>query len=359
MKKVIGLAALAVISTAAQAEMQMPTIYGKVSKNYMHVSQESKFNRKSTPGVVDTDNSESRLGAKGSYDLGNDMTAKYTLELGLNSAKENDGTGTSGRIRMRLAKVDLATKFGTLTLGQDYTADSAAMLQIDTFSGSVASGVGGDYAAYVEGTNSGIGFLYRSRKDLVKYATPVFAGVQYAISVDKNDKRSNDPASTNYDATYTTHLLSFDKKMDAMTLRLQTSMTHWAQAATGDNSNLHFGTVLGFGNLTFKAGWSKEENKSVGGVSTATDETTRMTAGLTYKMAAHTAKVAYYKAEEDAKRGATTTTEEDSQISFGYEYGFNKYVSLNTIVSLLDHKETTTANNNDATVVSMGAVVKF
>lgn len=359
MKKVLGLAALAVVSTAAQAEMKMPTIYGKISKNYMHVSQESKFNRKSTPGVVDTDNSESRLGAKGSYELGNDMTAKYTLELGLNSAAADSGASSSGRLRMRLAKVDLATNFGTLTLGQDYTADSASMLKIDTFAGTVASGVGGDYAAYVENTNSGIGFLYRSRKDLVKYATPVFAGVQYTVSVDKNDDRSNTSTVNGGEPTYTTHLLSFDKKMDAMTLRLQSSMTHWATSSTGDNSNLHFGYVLGFGNFTMKAGWSKEENKSVNAVSTSTDEKTRMTAGLTYKMAAHTARLAYYKAERDEKRGATTTTEEDSQISAGYEYGFNKHVSLNTIVSLLDHKETTTANNNDATVVSLGAVVKF
>ncbi|WP_372654986.1 porin, partial [Halobacteriovorax sp.] len=81
MKKVLGLAALAVISTAAHAEMKMPTVYGKLTKNYMHVDQESKFNRKSTPGLVDTDNSESRLGAKGSYEINSSLTAKYTLEL--------------------------------------------------------------------------------------------------------------------------------------------------------------------------------------------------------------------------------------------------------------------------------------
>ncbi|GEM_PF-4543396 len=366
MKKVIGLAALAVISTAAQAEMAMPKIYGKLTKNYMHVDQESSFNRKSTPGLVDTDNSESRLGAKGHYEINSSLTAKYSLELGLNSAANNDGTGTSGRIRIRLAKIDMVSKFGTLTLGQDYTADSLSMLKVDTFSGTVASGVGADYAAYVAGTQSGIGFKYRSRKDQVKYATPVFAGVQYTVSVDKNDNRSNNPAATSpevYAPTYTTHLLSFDKKMDAMTLRLQSSLTHWAQASTGDNSNLHFGTVLGFGNLTFKAGWSKEENESVNSVSTNTDETTRMTLGFTYGMGDHTARLAYYASEKDAKTSTATTTTEDTQISAGYEYAFHKNVSMNTIVSLLEHTDSshtaTNIKNNEATVVSVGAVVKF
>ncbi|WP_372654147.1 porin, partial [Halobacteriovorax sp.] len=319
----------------------------------MHVDQESKFNRKSTPGLVDTDNSESRLGAKGSYEINSSLTAKYTLELGVNSTKTDDGAGTSGRIRVRMAKIDMVSKFGTLTVGQDYTADALANLKVDTFAGTVASGVGADYAAYVENATTNMGILYRSRKDLVKYATPVFAGVQYSVSVDKADKRSNDPSSSNYGPTYTTHLVSFDKKMDAMTLRLQSSFTHWAQASTGDNSNLHVGTVLGFGNLTFKAGWSDQESKDLAGVAT---DTSRMTAGFTYGMGDHTAKLAYYVTEEEV--GAAS--EEDTQISAGYEYALHKNVTMNTIVSLLEHTDSTdTTKNNEATVVSVGAVVKF
>ena len=376
MKKVLGLAALVAVSATAQAEMEMPNFYGKVSKNYMYVNQEDFANRKSMTGVIDTDNSESRLGAKGSYEINSSLTAKYTLELGLNSAASAADSKTSGRIRMRLAKIDMVSKFGTLTLGQDYTADSASMLKIDTFSGTVASGVGSDYKAFVTGQDSNIGFLYRSRKDVIKYATPVFSGVQYTVSVDKNDMRSNDPTDgSDYQPTFTTHLLSFDKKMDSMNLRLQTSYTSWSTvtstgAATGttdddrgsENSNLHFGTVLGFGNLTFKAGWSKEENKNIALVSTATDESTRMTVGLTYKVGEHTARLAYYKAELEEKRGTTTSTEESSQISAGYEYGFNKNVSMNTIVSLLSNETTpasTPSTDNDATAVSVGAVVKF
>ncbi|PIK16586.1 porin [Halobacteriovorax sp. JY17] len=353
MKKVLGLAALVAISTTAQAEMAMPTIYGKLTKNYMYVNQEDFANRKSMTGVIDTDNSESRLGAKGSYEINSSLTANYALELGLNSSAADSGASSSGRLRIRLAKIDLVSNYGTLTMGQDYTADALAVLKVDTFTGTVASGVGIDYATFVEGQDSGIGFMYRSRKDVIKYATPVFSGVQYTVSVDKNDNRSNTATSAGGQPTYTTHLLSFDKKMDAMSLRLQTSYTHWAMSSNSDNSNLHFGTVLGFGDLTFKAGWSKQEVKPFTGAST---ETTRMTAGLTYAMAAHTAKVAYYKLEEEV--GAAT--EESSQISAGYDYAFNKNVSMNTIVSLLDNKDSTsTATNNDATVLSVGAVVKF
>ncbi len=355
MKKVLGLAALVAISTTAQAEMAMPTIYGKLTKNYMYVNQEDFANRKSMTGVIDTDNSESRLGAKGSYEINSSLTANYALELGLNSSAADSGASSSGRLRIRLAKIDLVSNYGTLTMGQDYTADALAVLKVDTFTGTVASGVGIDYATFVQGQDSGIGFLYRSRKDVVKYATPVFSGVQYTVSVDKNDNRSNTATSAGGQPTYTTHLLSFDKKMDAMSLRLQTSYTHWAISSTGDNSNLHFGTVLGFGNLTFKAGWSKEEEKPLTGNTT---ETTRMTAGLTYKMGAHTAKVAYYKIEEEVG----TTSDKDSQISAGYDYAFNKNVSMNTIVSLLKNETTpaaTPSTDNDATVLSVGAVVTF
>ncbi|WP_127714676.1 porin [Halobacteriovorax sp. HLS] len=363
MKKLLALASVAVFAApVAQAEMKMPTVYGKLNKSYLHVSQEDVYNRKSTPGLVDVDNSESRLGAKGSYDMGT-WKANYALEMGFNSTAANDGTGTSGRIRVRLAKVDFETAYGTVTVGQDYTATALAVLGIDTFNGTVASGVGADYAAYVQNAASGVGFLYRSRKDLVKYSTPSFGGAKYTISVDKNDDRSNTSTDAGGQPTYFEHLLSFDKDLGMGKLGLHAGMVTWAKSATGDNSNLLFGGKYSMNGFTVLLGWSQEENKKTN--ATTDVEKGRMTAGLKYNHGAHTASLGYYKLENETKvTGGTTTKVEDTQISVGYDHMFNKNVSMNAIFTSLEHKDpahvaVTNVKNNDATIFSVGTVLKF
>jgi hypothetical protein len=361
MKKVLALSTAAIVATPAMgAEMKMPTFYGKVNKAIMYVDQESKFNRKTNSGVVDVDSSESRIGAKGSYDLEN-MKAKYKIELGVNSS-------TSSGFRVRVGKAELETKFGTFTLGQDYTASASVVKSYDVFKGTVAQGSNKDYYNFVANSNKQIGYNDRSRADLVKYATPKFAGFQYTISQDKDDQDDrdrNDPTAGNYGITNTEHLISYTKEMGKMMFNFNAAYIHWAEAASGDQSEMQFGGTFKMDKFAFKAGYGIESQDKDAGTTTDIEDT-RMIVGASYKLGSGKFMLGYSAWEEERKpQAGTTTTKEESHINFGYAHKFNKYVSINGIISSVSIEQnsgvaaTDSAYKNDATIASFGTTIKF
>jgi predicted porin len=359
MKKTLALSTAVVLAAPiAQAEVKMPTFYGKVNKAIMYVDQEAKFNRKTNTGVVDVESSESRLGAKGSYDLGN-MKAKYKIEVGVSSSSSNG-------IRVRVGKADLVTKFGTFTLGQDYVASATVVKSFDVFKGTVAQGSNKDYYNFVENSSKHVGYHDRSRADLLKYSTPKFAGLQYTISQDKgsaNSKDSNKPGTAQ--ATNTEHLISFSKEMGKMSFNLNAAYIHWAEANSGDQSEMIFGGHFKMDKLAFRAGYGIEKQEKDSGT-TNDIEDTRMIFGVSYKLGSGKVMLGYSAWEEETKPlTGTTTKEEETHLNVGYAHSFNKYVSINGIFTSLKLEQTTgnatndAAYKNDASIISFGTTIKF
>lgn len=115
-KSLIALAALGVITGAAQAQSSV-TIYGIVDTGITFsnhnittgaASNGSKFGIGS--GNIDT----SRLGFKGTEDLGGGLKAVFQLEAGF----QNDTGASDGNGFARKSVVGLAGNFGTVTLGR-------------------------------------------------------------------------------------------------------------------------------------------------------------------------------------------------------------------------------------------------
>ncbi|MEW7981413.1 MAG: porin [Candidatus Sedimenticola endophacoides] len=104
-KKIIALAvAAAFVAPAAMADT---TLYGRINTHV--VSSDDGTNDE-----WDVEDNASRIGVKGSEDLGNGMTAVYQIELDVDA--ENTGN-TSGR----LAYTGIAGGFGTVALGRQWT----------------------------------------------------------------------------------------------------------------------------------------------------------------------------------------------------------------------------------------------
>ena len=81
-----------------------PNFYGKLNVEYLQLSQEDKFGYRSNAGAYNVRNSESRLGAKGEYDVKPSLKMGYRLELGFDSTKtDSTNSGKSGRIPIRQA----------------------------------------------------------------------------------------------------------------------------------------------------------------------------------------------------------------------------------------------------------------
>jgi predicted porin len=109
----------------------------------------------------------SRLGFKGTEDLGNGMSALFVLESGYQVDTGALGQG-QGVLFGRQAFAGLGGGFGTVTLGRQYTPEYDTTVFVDPFE----SGLSGDTKNLMQGT----GDAGTRMNNSVKYATPVVAG---------------------------------------------------------------------------------------------------------------------------------------------------------------------------------------
>ena len=117
-------------------------------------------NTKVSGGVA----SGSRLGVQGREALGNDVSAVFTLEAGV----QNDtGQAEDGRLFGRQAYVGLDSRLGALTLGRQYNPQYLTLTDVaDPFKGGMA------------GSASNLaGYSVKRYDNTVKYATPALRGV--------------------------------------------------------------------------------------------------------------------------------------------------------------------------------------
>lgn len=130
MKK--SLVALAILAAAGVASAQSSvTLFGVVDAVYAHGSG-SGVGSSSKSQITDSGYNSSRLGFRGTEDLGGGMSASFWLEAGMNndngsgdltSLNNQTGgtTGGGGLTFNRRSTVSLASGLGELRLGRDYT----------------------------------------------------------------------------------------------------------------------------------------------------------------------------------------------------------------------------------------------
>jgi predicted porin len=194
-KKLIALAiAGAFVAPAAFAESGNVTIYGIMDASYditdngnSTTAQGEKTNKVSS--------NSSRLGFKGSEDLGNGLSAVWQLETGINV----DGT-TASNLNSRNTFVGLSGKtWGTVILGKHDTPYKISTRSLDMFGdgladnrnimgGGATSSFGANKVAGVNGTGSaatlnGAATSFDGRQsDVVAYISPTMNGFTGAIA---------------------------------------------------------------------------------------------------------------------------------------------------------------------------------
>lgn len=132
-KTLIALTVLGAVAGFAQAQSTV-TVYGKVDLGITKLSGDTAAEAKTTTMQA---NHGSRLGFKGTEDLGGGMSALFQVE---NRFTADDGK-QSGVLFNGPVFVGLAGNFGTVKLGRNWsTIDSASSSAIDPFEG---DGIGG------------------------------------------------------------------------------------------------------------------------------------------------------------------------------------------------------------------------
>lgn len=181
MKKLAIAAAVAALSTPVFAQSSV-TLWGRLNTS---VESIKVGNGDRVASVI---NNNSRLGFKGTEDLGGGLKTSFSLEHGLNS---DDGRATSSAFWNREASVQLAGEFGAIRLGRwtpgSYyaTADYVSMHNHDT-------------GTSEDKLYSGAGFTQTNK---VAYFTPNVNGFngEFALHAGEGvDKRGYD-AALNYD----------------------------------------------------------------------------------------------------------------------------------------------------------------
>lgn len=133
-KTLIALAVLGSVAGVAQAQSAV-TVYGKLDLGITKLSGDTTTAAKATQMQH---NHSSRLGFKGTEDLGGGMSALFQIENRFNA---DNGTQNGAALFSGPVFVGLASGFGTVKMGRNWsTVDSVSSAAIDPFEG---DGIGG------------------------------------------------------------------------------------------------------------------------------------------------------------------------------------------------------------------------
>ena len=166
MKKLALVAALAAVTAAPAFAQSSVTLWGRLNTSV----ESQKFGNNDR--IVAVQNNSSRLGLRGTEDLGGGLKAAFNLEHGLNSDTGAASGGT--QFWSRQANVELSGAFGTVRLGSWFpdsyfsTVDRTSNHNHDTGTSSDA-------------LFSSFGFDYRTNK--VGYFSPTVEGFNFIGSV--------------------------------------------------------------------------------------------------------------------------------------------------------------------------------
>ena len=126
----------------------------------------------SSSGYIPGEGRASRVGVKGSEDLGGGLKAIYQVEFGINlNDTNNDVLNNADAITMRNSFVGLAGGWGTFLMGRHDTPMKISTAKLDLFADTMA-----DY-------NGTVGFQDLRADNAVAYISPSWAGFTFAGAV--------------------------------------------------------------------------------------------------------------------------------------------------------------------------------
>ena len=173
MKKATTLALLAVASAAASAQTSSVTLFGVLDVNARYVKNGDVSLKTLSNGGINT----SRLGFRGTEDLGGGLSAGFWLETGINP---DTGTTSDGsRFWNRRSTVSLTSvQLGEVRLGRDFTPTYTGYSNFDTFGSNGVAAVDKFFPSVLGSGNPAIDTGTRA-DNLVSWFTPKNLGGFY------------------------------------------------------------------------------------------------------------------------------------------------------------------------------------
>ena len=330
-KNVIALAVLAAMAAPLAVQAQ-PTVYGKI-----HVSLDSN-NVENGAGDTTKDNFElksraSRVGVKGSEDLGNGLKAVYGLEWQVNVT---DGGGLSGRNQF----VGLAGGFGTILAGRHDTPMKISTGKLDFFADE-----SGDY-------NSTVGFSDVRADNAIAYISPSMTGLTIAAAVVPGEGSGADGATGTDKANGLADATSVALMYSAGPLYLSAAHEAFSSDLLGNPDDGYTQIRLGAGYSVAGVDLALVYETQDTGTDDGVGDRALTQVSARYKMGANAIKAMYGMADDWSEISDTGHT----TYGVGFDHNFSKSTKAYAQYTAVDSDE---FGGNDSTVLSFGMVTKF
>jgi predicted porin len=327
MKKKILVAAIAAAVAAPMAVMADATVYGKVRVASQYHDRSGDEN--DAYGLQDQ---ISRLGIKGSEDLGNGLKAIYKMEFGVNVG---DGFGKSSFWSQRNAYVGLAGGWGTLLAGKHDTPHKMSTGKLDLFADTAADH---DNGGVINPINPrGVGLFIKRRTDgTIAYISPNFSGFQLSGALVQST---------------TTGATSTDNFLDAYSIAGTYSNGPWYAAAAYETlqDDINVGTeddsvwTIGLGMLDYN-GFSLagiyEDRSNRGGLDDADNKSWQISAG--YSFGNNMVKGMYGQFDDD--RRIEAEEQDNTSWAIGLQHNFSKRTDVQVLYRARDNDNASNDN---------------
>lgn len=342
-KKLLIALPLVALGGAAFAQSSV-TLFGTVDEAVTYVNGSDNWS-----GLQSGGNMDSRIGFRGTEDLGAGLKAQFWLEAGI-LADQGTGESGSGLDFKRRATVGLLGNFGEIRLGRDETAAYQSMKRFDVFNN---AGIGGS-KMWADGFNNGpavgpfatVGDTKR-KDNLLAYYSPNMGGFNFGV----NYGFGEDADDTFKRGAYWGATLGYENGPwnAALTAEQQNNTTYPGVLVPIDLRQRAYSAGLGydFGRMKVSGAFRQSRTNEDGGESLK---------GQSYMLgiaapvgAAGVVKASYNRYEREVF--ADNKLKAD-QISLGYEHNMSKRTALYGTYSYLKNKD----NNGANLGLSMGNV---
>jgi predicted porin len=333
-KTLIALAALGTFTNVASAQTNV-TIYGVADAGISRIDNGAA---KST-NVDSGGQSGSRLGFKGTEDLGGGLSAIFTLESGFSI--DTGALGQGGRLFGRQAFVGLNGGFGAIKIGRQYNPIRPALESLDPFGFGLAGNISNVFNAYGERADN-----------TINYSTPNFGGFsgQLAYSLGEIAGSTSTGRHLGLSAAYANGPLN-------AVLAYHNQNLVAAGVDNGDAKTTLLGGTYDFGVAKAHAAYAQNKGSAVTGATSV--DSRDMMLGVSAPVGAGAILASYTR--RDNKLAANR---DSNQWALGYTYNLSKRTNLYTSYARITNDASANlggaaAAGNDPSTFNLGIRHKF
>jgi len=344
-KSLTALAALAVTGLAsAQSSV---TLFGVVDAGVTYQSATSRdpatglSSKQSKWSLANSGYNSSRLGFRGTEDLGGGLAASFWLEAPIT----NDDGATGVSTFNRRSTVSLSGGFGEVRLGRDYTATFWNDTVFDPFG---TNGSGTNVISTVSGSTGLNNANYVRASNVVGYFLPPNLGgfygqVQYSFHENTNTDSSTTTASTNTNAgRYVGGRFGYANGPLDVALAVGQNIATDTTALTRKVQTINLGASYDFGPVKLFGELSNVKNKFDLAVGNSHDSYNGYLIGASMPVGAGLIRASYSTVRYN--EGAVGITGEDPRVqklALGYVHNLSKRTALYATIARVN-------NRNDA-----------